>query len=99
LAEHRSYEPKVTGSTPVGSNNGFLQQKWQQGPGDKIWRQCPKLRSLLISKESSKTIGNLQQLPKALLALDAGSTPVAAYFRIWDGPIGKTACFQHKHKA
>ncbi len=27
LAEHRSYEPKVTGSTPVGSNNGFLQQK------------------------------------------------------------------------
>jgi hypothetical protein len=58
-----------------------------------------KIKKPLISKESSKTIGNLQQLPKALLALDAGSTPVAAYFRIWDGPIGKTACFQQKHKA
>ena len=51
------------------------------------WRQCPKLRSLLISEESSKTIGNLQQLPKALLALDAGSTPVAAHLKMWEGPI------------
>ena len=60
-----------------------------------------KIKKPLISKESSKTIGNLQQLPKALLALDAGSTPVAAHFRMWDGPKVKppVSSINTKHDA